>query len=196
MLARPGEAQCGDRHVVKPFPDGVLVAVIDGLGHGDEAADAAKIAVTVLETYSNESVLSLLRRCDMELKNTRGAVVSVASFSAPVSMMTWLGVGNIEGRLLRADPRAHPRQESLVLRRGVVGGRLPTLSASAVLVTPGDTLSFATDGVRSDFAERLIVSESPQQTADRILARYGKRTDDALVLVARFGRRRIEDRGA
>ncbi|PYN65093.1 MAG: stage II sporulation protein E (SpoIIE), partial [Candidatus Rokuibacteriota bacterium] len=42
--------------MVKPFPDGVLVAAIDGVGHGDEAADAAKIAVTILETYGDESV--------------------------------------------------------------------------------------------------------------------------------------------
>jgi len=29
-------------------------------------------------------------------------------------------------------------------------------------------------------------SEVPQRTADRILAQYGKHTDDALVLVARY----------
>jgi phosphoserine phosphatase RsbX len=189
-LARAGEAQCGDRHVVKPFPNGVLVAVIDGLGHGDEAADAAKIAVTVLETYSDESVDSLLRRCHMELKNTRGVVVSVASFSAPESMMTWLGVGNIEGRLRRADPRSYPRQQSLVLRGGVVGVQLPTLYASVVSVAPGDTLSFATDGVRSDFDEGLTVNEPPQRSAERILGQYAKHTDDALVVVARYVRER------
>ena len=187
-LTRAGQAVCGDRYVVKAFPDGVLVAAIDGIGHGHEAADAANIAVTILEAYSDESVLSLLKRCHEDLKTTRGVVLSVASFSAAESTMTWLGVGNVEGRLLRADSLAQPRHESLVLRGGVVGGQLPTLYASMLRVAPGDTLGFATDGIRSDFPERLTVSESPQRAADRILAGYSKQTDDALVLIARFVR--------
>src|SRR5438093_709986 len=36
--AFPGETECGDRHLVAGFPNGALVAVIDGLGHGEEAA--------------------------------------------------------------------------------------------------------------------------------------------------------------
>ena len=55
-----------------------------------------------------------------------------------------------------------------------------------VPVAPGDILIFATDGIRSDFSEGLTGSEVPQRTADRILAQYGKHTDDALVLVARY----------
>jgi len=47
---------------------------------------------------------------------------------------------------------------------------------------------FTTDGVRSDFVEGLTVGESPQRSADRILGQYAKRTDDALVLVARYVR--------
>ena len=187
-LTLPGQTACGDRYVVKPFPDGVLVAAIDGVGHGDEAADAAKIAVTILETYGDESVLSLLKRCHEELRKTRGVVLSLASCNARESTMTWLGVGNIEGRLLRADPHAYPRQESLLLRGGVVGGLLPAPYASIVPVRPGDTLVFTTDGVRSDFVEGLTVGESPQRSADRILGQYAKRTDDALVLVARYVR--------
>src|SRR5438132_6905050 len=48
-LALPGEAESGDRHLVKPVGTGVLVAVVDGLGHGAEAASAAKAAVAALE---------------------------------------------------------------------------------------------------------------------------------------------------
>ena len=187
-LTLPGQAESGDRYVVKPFRGGALVAAVDGLGHGDEAAAAAKTAAAILEMYSPEPVVALLRRCHERLRMTRGVVLSLASFAAREKTMTWLGVGNVEGRLLRADPHAHPRQESLVLRGGVVGGQLPSLYASMVPVAPGDTLTFATDGVRSNFAERLTVSESPQRSADRILGQYATHTDDALVLVARYVR--------
>ena len=185
-LTLPGQAESGDRYVVKPFRGGALVAAVDGLGHGDEAAAAAKTAAAILEMYSPEPVVTLLRRCHERLRMTRGVVLSLASFAARESTMTWLGVGNIEGRLLRADPQAQPLRESLILRGGVVGRHLPTAYASLVAVAPGDILIFATDGIRSDFSEGLTGSEVPQRTADRILAQYGKHTDDALVLVARY----------
>ncbi len=185
-LTLPGQTASGDRYVVKPFRGGALVAAVDGLGHGDEAAAAAKTAAAILEMYSPEPVVTLLRRCHERLRMTRGVVLSLASFAARESTMTWLGVGNIEGRLLRADPQAQPLRESLILRGGVVGRHLPTAYASLVAVAPGDILIFATDGIRSDFSEGLTGSEVPQRTADRILAQYGKHTDDALVLVARY----------
>src|SRR2546428_3284421 len=39
-----GEVESGDKHVVKIFPHGALLAAIDGLGHGEEAAAAANMA--------------------------------------------------------------------------------------------------------------------------------------------------------
>ncbi len=184
--ALPGQAGSGDEYLVKSFPNGVLVAAIDGLGHGEEAATAARIAASSLDAYAHESVIVLVKRCHTSLLRTRGAVMSVASFNARDETMTWLGVGNVEGVLLGADAGGRPRREVLLLRGGVVGGQLPPLHASLVPVMRGDTLIFATDGVRSGFPEGLVPGDPPQQMADRILARHGKGTDDALVLVARY----------
>src|SRR5216684_479705 len=85
------------------------------------------------------------------------------------------------------DPGAVPRQEYLSLRGGVVGDQLPRLDASVIPVTRGDTLILASDGVRGDFVGSLRLGESPQRVADRILAEFAPGTDDALVLVARYG---------
>ena len=41
-----GRSSRGDRFVVAPFPNGVLAAVVDGLGHGERGRRAAEIAVT------------------------------------------------------------------------------------------------------------------------------------------------------
>ena len=60
------------------------------------------------------------------------------------------------------------------------------MEPSRVDVTPGDVLIFTTDGIDSGFAEDLAHRPRVQATADRILARYGKSTDDALVMVARY----------
>src|SRR5213594_1146981 len=96
-----GETESGDRHVVKEFPEGVLVAAVDGLGHGSEAAAAAKIATATLERHAQEPVVSLVRLCHLELKRSRGVVMSLASFNTRENRMEWLGVGNIEGVLFR-----------------------------------------------------------------------------------------------
>src|SRR5215469_16350259 len=80
--ALPGETVSGDRYVMHPLTDGVLIAVVDGLGHGVEAAMAAEVATATLEAYSHEPVISLLERCHSALRRTRGAAISVASLSA------------------------------------------------------------------------------------------------------------------
>jgi len=186
-LVLPGQSESGDRFLVTPTPDGALVAVVDGLGHGAEAADAAKAALRSLERHAHEPILPLIRNCHRSLAGTRGVVMSVAVFDARAETVTWVGVGNVEGVLLRAQATTILGRESLLLRGGVVGVHLPALAAAIIPVTRGDVLILATDGIRSDFVVRpLPADDGPQQLADDILAKWGTRTDDALVLVARY----------
>lgn len=181
-----GESVSGDLHVVKPFDHRVLVAVIDGLGHGPEAAAAARQAAEILGGYEGESIISLIKQCHQALKLTRGVVMVVAKMNNVENTMTWLGLGNVQGRLLRADPRATPSRESVLMRGGLVGYQLPTLQVSVVPVAPGDLLILATDGIQTAFADEINLRETPQRIADKILVRHSKGNDDALVLVARY----------
>jgi len=185
-LAMPGEKVSGDMYLVEAFRNGALVAVVDGLGHGSEAALAAGNAIDTLKENPDEPVIPLLNRCHENLRATRGVVLSMAAFNAVDGTMTWLGVGNVEGMLFRDDSGEEATYESLLLRRGVVGGRLPPLHAGILPVTYGDTLIFVTDGIRSSFESTLNLRGSPKQIADQILAQHTMGTDDALVLVARY----------
>jgi len=81
-------------------------------------------------------------------------VLSVAFIAPEQKMLTWIGVGNVQGVLLRADPKNGNMQESLLLRAGVVGSKLPSLQASVLPVSQGDTIVFATDGIQGDFFDR------------------------------------------
>jgi serine phosphatase RsbU (regulator of sigma subunit) len=185
-LALAGQAESGDLHLVAPVANGVLVAVVDGLGHGEEAAAAAKLAVQTLEQFADEPPLSLVQRCHAALKGTRGVVMSLACFDAHRGTMTWLGVGNVEGLVHHAHWAERSARAGLVTRGGIVGSELPPVQAAVVPVEAGDTLVFATDGIRSGFSDDVSVGEDPQRLADHLLSRYGKGTDDALVLVARY----------
>lgn len=181
-----GQDESGDGYLVESHPDGALVAVVDGLGHGPKAAEVANVAIAVLEGNADKPVDFLFERCHRELAGTRGVVMSLASLDARDGAMTWVGVGNVTGLLLRADSRAERARETLLPRGGVVGYRLPSLYPVVISVARGDTLIFATDGLRSGFTEGVALNDAPQQIADHILEHYGRGTDDALVLVARY----------
>jgi phosphoserine phosphatase RsbX len=157
------------------------------LGHGAEAATAARTAVTTLNEHASESVLALLERCHWALKGSRGVVMSLA-FAHPLDTVTWVGVGNVECMLLHPDAgpsRSAPRA-GLITPGGIVGSELPQVRAQVVPIAAGDVLILATDGIREGFSDGLPLDAPPQQLADHILSRHAKGTDDALVLVARY----------
>lgn len=180
------ESECGDVPLVRLFPGGALVAAVDGLGHGAEAARAARLAAAVLSAHATQPPVPLCRYCHERLKRTRGVVLSLASFDARHGRMTWLGVGNVEGALLRADRSARPARETIMLYPGVVGYQMLRLAAFDLPIHAGDTLVFATDGIQSSFTECLTADASPQALAQHIRTCYCKGTDDSLVLVARY----------
>jgi len=182
----PGQIESGDHYLICSNHDGVLIATIDGIGHGQEAANAARAATSILKACVDEPIISLVERCHDELRFTRGIVLSLASIDASRGMMTWLGVGNIQGVLMRSGAQKGTVQETMLLRGGVVGSQLPPLQATVLRVARGDTLLFVTDGVRGEYTESLSALESPQHAADRILERYHSGKDDALVLVVRL----------
>lgn len=187
-LTHRGEADSGDEHVVTAFDGGALVAVIDALGHGAEAAQAAAAAVRTLKQHPHESPVSLIRRCHADLRGTRGAAISLASFDWQRRVMTWLGVGNVAGAIVHAGPGTDRRTESLLVRGGVVGDRLPELRVSEVPLAAETTLVMATDGVHDHFTEALPAKLEPQRLAERILDGYARHDDDATVLVLRCNR--------
>ena len=184
---KPGNSDSGDIHVAKNCSAGMLLAAIDGVGHGKEAALAAHVARDVMDSYADEPLVSLLQRCHNKLRGTRGVVMSVARVDAEAKVMRWAGVGNVQGVLLRRNKwGGRAVENSLLLRAGVVGVQLPVLEAAVLPITPGDTLVLATDGVKATFDRSLADRLLPQSAADHILAEYGDDGDDALVLVGRY----------
>jgi len=111
--------------------------------------------------------------------------MSLASIDARNATLTWGGIGNVEGVLLRADLTARPRRESLLLRGGVVGMQMPHPRTSVLPLSPSDLLILVTDGIQGGFIDGLPRGSS-QEIADAILMHHGKETDDALAVVARY----------
>ena len=184
---KPGEKVCGDHHMVATFDKGTLIAVVDALGHGDDAFHAAQVAERALREDPSESVIGLVKRCHAVLRGTRGVVMSLARCEAHSGLLTWIGVGNVEGVLVQTTSGSMPTKANLLHRGGVVGSSLPPLRAEVIDVTNGALLLFATDGVQEAFADNLNPDpRTAQEIADDCLRRYAKDSDDALVLCARL----------
>lgn len=185
QTAHPLETDSGDQYVVAPLPDGLLLAVIDGLGHGVRAATAARAAVAALTGSPSNDLTTLMARCHAAVSGTRGVVMTLAAVDTSRRTLAWVGIGNVTGVLVHPGHSAHtPKRDHLHLRGGVVGYNLPRPRLFTTLVAPGDVLVLATDGIRSGFADSITASQPAQAIADHILAQHGRGTDDALALVA------------
>lgn len=187
-LPLPGQSESGDLCLIKRVGKGTLVAVVDGLGHGQEAACAAQAAVGALERYAGEPLIELVRRCHDAMVGLRGVVLGLAYLDPHAATMTWLGVGNVGGVLLRADLGNRPSRITLVPSAGFIGAEQTHPTSRSVPLALGDTVVLFSDGVRDGFAESLVLSNSPQEIADFVITRHVKGNDDALVLVARYAR--------
>lgn len=184
IAARPleGELVSGDLHCVAAGSGGALLGVIDGLGHGPEAAAAARAAAAVMAEAPGAGLASIVQRCHCALARLRGAVMSLAWFDFLHGSVTWTGVGNVEGVLLRAPGRG--QRERLLVRGGIVGQAVPPQYVATLPIERGATLVLATDGVRPTFADRLSCGTDAAQMANEILQSAGSGRDDALVMVA------------
>jgi serine/threonine protein phosphatase PrpC len=185
VASRALETVSGDAHLVQPLSGGALFAVVDGLGHGPAAAEAARAAIRSLEAWAEQPVRAVAE-CHERLKSTRGVVLMLAWLEGPSDSLSWLGVGNAQGVLQSGDPAQRLRQQTLVGRVGVVGRQLPPLHATRVPVAPGDVLVLATDGIRPNFMPAVVRHDPPQRVAEAILEQHWTRGDDGLVLVVRY----------
>jgi phosphoserine phosphatase RsbX len=186
LAARPavGESECGDAAFVQEGERRALAAAVDALGHGPEAARVARVAVDALSDGAATGLKSAAELCHHALRGTRGAAVTLAAFDAESDVMTWLGIGNVEGRLLRAgSARA---VDSLLLRAGIAGEDLPGQPPTATHLRRGDLLVLATDGVAPSFGDDLAADHSCDEIAHTLLEQHAMDDDDALVLVVRY----------
>jgi phosphoserine phosphatase RsbX len=182
-----GQTVSGDRASVQMDGSRAVIAVVDGLGHGPEAAEAARLATDVVEHNPAEPIDVLLLLTHRELASSRGAAASVAIVEADTGQMQWLGVGNVDGVVVRADVEARPRTLGVFLVGGVLGYQMNQLHMPPpVHLHDGDVIVMATDGVRADLSSIVRPEATPERLADAVLEQYGRPDDDALVVVARY----------
>lgn len=180
----PLERVSGDDAVVVRFPDGLMAAVIDGVGHGGEAHDAARRAAEVIAAHAAEPPEAVLAHANTALKGTRGAAATVARLLHDEGRILVAGVGNVSARL-----HFHGWHDTFLSTAGVLGRMAPNarIRVSDHPLPRGATLLMFTDGIpqRTNLdSPEMVVPEHPAMAAHHLL-KHARDRDDALVLVAR-----------
>jgi len=183
-----GEPCCGDAALVRSLGEGTLLVVVDGLGHGPEAASASDQALHTLAHCDRPELSSLFSEVHAALRGSRGAVMSLAFLEERSGLLRWGGVGNVEGVVFFAQAGPGRKRDYIPWRPGILGQRQPSAWAeSSLRLRPRDIIVLATDGIQEAFCESVLNRDlAAPLLAERILADFGRTSDDALVLVAKI----------
>jgi hypothetical protein len=177
----PCETRNGDAWVVHRRPDSCRIALIDGLGHGPAAADAADAARAALDARPDLDPSDAVAACHVALAGSRGAALAVARIDCLAGQLTYAGVGNIEARLCVAGHWQRP-----ISYRGIVGATLPRLRAFTFALSAPWLLVMHTDGLRGRFeidAPTTLRAAALQPLAESLLRDWARPTDDASIVL-------------
>lgn len=180
----PGETVSGDAWSVLDLGDSTQITVVDGLGHGMQAADAAQTLLRVVQAHRGRAPQELLDLAHPALKSTRGAAAAVARVPKGGGQMVYAGVGNIAGDVLRPDGSA----QSCVSQHGIVGGQLRKVTTMTYDVPRGSLVVLASDGLSASWKiEKTpgLRERHPALVAAALYALYRRGRDDATAVVHR-----------
>ncbi len=184
---RPGLQVNGDDFVIKQWDTSALVAVIDGVGHGEPAHRAAQAARRYVESHFDQALESIFRGVGYACRGTRGVVMALARFDWTPLRVSFAMVGNVEVRVLNSPEPFH-----YVIRRGIIGGNAPAPAVTGHAWGLESIMVLHSDGVKShwqwvDFPG--LVDRPAEIIAQRLLRELAREEDDATVLVAKRAER-------
>ncbi|TXS52416.1 hypothetical protein EAO77_20625 [Streptomyces sp. t39] len=178
-LPADGETECGDACAVRDTDSGRTGVVVDGLGHGEPAARAARTALRAFDTVCALPLPDVMRALHRALRHTRGAAIGVLRMLP--GRAEFCGVGNV--RMCLLSPEA-PRQR-VESRPGVVGWNLPTPHVRSTPVEAGQLVVVHSDGIESRWAHSPppALLRLPAELLPAALAhRHRRSRDDATAL--------------
>lgn len=180
---KPGKLVSGDAYVFLDDLDSTLVALIDGLGSGHAAHEAATLAQRCITEHPKTCLPDLLQLCHQTLRGTRGAVIMCMRVDHLHEKVSFVGVGNIGVRVF-SDTPIKP-----ISRNGIVGFRMTNVREFSYTYTSGDVFVLHSDGISTRFSvdKRWIRDPNTnlQEVAEDIAENYGKENDDVTVIVVR-----------
>jgi len=180
----PGETDIGDAWSCAAADDGCSVLVVDGSGHGIEAARAAATAVEVFVQHRSEDGVRIVERIHRALAATRGAAVALARIDRAGGLLRYVGVGNIAGILVGAGAAHH-----LVSNNGTAGHGTPRIREFVYPLAAALLLVMHSDGLGSRWSlgdYPGLIMQHPGLVAGVLYRDHRRGRDDASVVALRL----------
>jgi hypothetical protein len=170
---------CGDLWGFWSFDEADTFLISDGLGHGENAAEASRRAAESIEEKGDEPVDVHLKAIHKKLQTTRGAVLFLGRIPVESNNLEFCSIGNIFVKVIGGITG-----KGLVSFNGTVGFGDPHIEVQSLSLDDVTQLVLHTDGVEpstSSFYSEPFRESSPVMNAARVLSAFGKGNDDALV---------------
>jgi serine/threonine protein phosphatase PrpC len=166
-------------------PERTLLLLVDGLGHGWEASEAAQEAVHTFRKRAQSHPGEILTYIHEALKKTRGAVAAVAEILPRDGTLVYAGVGNISAVMLsRGTSRSFVSHNGTL---GVATSRIQEFKsewpADGVLVVHSDGLHSRWDLSSSSYPG--LLARHPALIGGALLRDFRRERDDASVVVVK-----------
>jgi anti-sigma regulatory factor (Ser/Thr protein kinase) len=178
-----GEQVCGDGWGAKETANSILLMVVDGLGHGILAAEAAREAEKIFADSRSDSPTPILQNSHDSLRKTRGAAMAVASLNLERGVMAFAGVGNIAASIV-----APGASRGMASHNGTVGHYLQRIQEFSFPWNSQSVLIMASDGLNTRWDLQPypgIWSKHPAIIAGLLYRDFSRERDDVTVLVAK-----------
>ena len=178
-----GEEACGDGWDVIETAGVLRAIVVDGLGHGRFAGEAAHEAIRVFRSQGTVGVASALKLVDQALIKTRGAAGAVVEICPVKKQVTAAGVGNISIRVLN-----NGESRSFGCDNGTLGTGVPRIREFTQPWVQGSVLVMHSDGVKTDWTHDDYLGftrRHPALVAGLLYRDFRRERDDITVIAVR-----------
>ncbi|HET6336024.1 MAG TPA: ATP-binding SpoIIE family protein phosphatase [Polyangiales bacterium] len=181
-VAMSGEEVCGDGWASKSDGARTKIVLLDGLGHGQGAADATLAALRSFNANPSLGPNDILAPLHEALRPTRGAAAAVVSLDAGTQQLRFVGVGNCSASI---HPGPGARQTGLASQNGTLGVRLPKTNELSYAWPADCLLIMHTDGLSTrwnldDYPG--LFRRHPTVIAGLLYRDFSRNRDDVTVL--------------
>ncbi len=183
LVPKSGETACGDAWTMETHPDGATFMVVDGLGHGPDAARASAVAVETLHLDPGHAAIRILEAAHARMRTTRGAALAVMRHERSSGELVFAGIGNISATIVENGTR-----RAMVSHNGIVGHNVHRLQEFRYAWPRGALLIAHSDGLATQWdlaAFPGIASHHPSIVAAALFGAHTRHRDDVVVMVAR-----------
>lgn len=174
----------GDAYVIRRDEDHCLVAVIDGLGHGLGAREAAREAVAAILENASRPLDVIIQTTHDSLRSTRGAVAGLASIDCVKGTIEYAGIGNTDFRAFGGGGCLR-----FISLNGTLGSRLERVKVFKEQLPKSVVIVMSTDGVSERWdADSYpgLLGLHPELLCAVIARDYSRANDDATIMCGRL----------